>query len=106
MEWTFGTLLWSTVVLFFWFAVVWMFIGIFADILRRDMSGWAKAGWIILILFLPFVGILIYVIARPTGYGVRTSGSADEIARAAQLHEDGKITSAEYERLKRHALNY
>jgi hypothetical protein len=41
-----------------------MFIVVFGDILRRDMSGWAKAGRIVLILLLPVVGILAYLIAR------------------------------------------
>jgi Phospholipase_D-nuclease N-terminal len=66
MEWTFGTLIWSTVVLFYWFAFIWMFISTFSDILRRgDLSGGAKAGWIFLIAILPFLGILIYMMARP-----------------------------------------
>jgi hypothetical protein len=64
--WTFGTVLWSTLVFFFWFAAIWMFISVFADILRRhDLSGWGKAGWIFLIAILPFLGVLIYLIARP-----------------------------------------
>src|SRR5690348_10175032 len=70
VNWTFGTFLWSMVVFFLWFVVIWMFIAIFADIFRRDMSGWAKAGWIVLIVILPFIGILAYVIARP-----RTAGA-------------------------------
>jgi hypothetical protein len=117
VHWTFGTLLWSMLVFFFWFAVIWMFVGIFADILRRDMSGWAKAGWMVLIVLLPFIGMLIYLIARPasvdgdgrhvfTGYGTRDASSADQIAKAVQLHEQGKITSAEFERLKQQALSY
>jgi hypothetical protein len=121
MEWTFGTVLWTTLVFFFWFAVIWMFIGVFADIFRRqDLSGWAKAGWIILIVLLPFLGILIYLIARPrttdsyssmflggpeAGYGV-PHDATDEIARAARLQDEGKITPAEYERLKRRALSF
>jgi len=119
--WTFGTVLWSMLVFFFWFTVIWMFIGIFADIIRRDMSGWAKAGWIILIVVLPFIGILIYLIARPRvtvpeeavvaevpgrGYGTPVHNAADEIAVAARLREDGQITDAEYERLKLRALSY
>ena len=36
VEWNFGTFLWAMVVFFFWFAVIWMFIGVFADILRRE----------------------------------------------------------------------
>src|SRR3990172_2688451 len=50
----------------FWFMIIWMFIGIFADIFRRnDLSGAAKAGWLVLIFVLPFLGILIYMISRP-----------------------------------------
>jgi hypothetical protein len=100
-------------VFFFWFAVIWMFIGIFADILRRDMSGWAKAGWILLIVVLPFVGILVYLIARPKvalDVGVRPEipsyPAADEIAKAAELQAEGKITAVEFEQIKRHALTY
>jgi hypothetical protein len=109
------------VVFFFWFAVIWMFITVFADVLRRDMSGWAKAGWIILIVLLPFLGILIYLIARPrtaardtelfdwdTG-GQRRAQEyrpADEIATAAQLHDQGRISAAEFEFLKRQALGH
>ena len=64
-NWTFGDVLWSMVVFFFWFMFIWMFIAIFSDIFRRDLSGWSKAGWIILIVVLPFLGILIYLIVRP-----------------------------------------
>ena len=112
MQYTFGTVLWTTLVFFFWFVVIWMFIGVFADIFRRDMSGWAKAGWIILIVLLPFIGVLAYLIARPRaaapdlGYGLPTYDATGEIARAAQLQEEGKITPAEYERLKRRALSF
>jgi hypothetical protein len=45
---------------------IWIFIAVFADIFRRnDLSGGAKAGWILLIFVLPFLGALIYVVARP-----------------------------------------
>jgi Phospholipase_D-nuclease N-terminal len=121
MQWTFGTFLWSTLVIFFWVMVIWMFINVFADIFRRDMSGWAKAGWIFLIVVLPFLGILIYLIARPkvtaeeqgliydgrpTRGGYAGRSAADEIARAAKLHEEGKISSHEFEQLKQQVLSY
>ena len=119
MEWTFGTVLWSTAVFAFWIMILWMFIALLADVLRRDMSGWAKAGWIILMVVLPFIGILAYLIARPRTeadvamYGYSTSRSepaghnvADEIAKAADLRDQGRITAAEYERIKEHALSY
>jgi uncharacterized membrane protein YczE len=120
MEWTFGTVIWSMVVFFFWFLFIWMFISIFADIFRReDLSGWAKAGWIFLIVILPFLGILIYVIARPKMTAQdrrmmaeaeevqrRVAGysAADEIAKLGKLRDEGKITAEEYERLKERAL--
>jgi hypothetical protein len=121
MDWSFGDVLWSMVVFFFWFMFIWMFIAVFSDIFRRDdISGGAKAGWIFLIVILPFLGILIYVIARPkmteqdkrmmseaqeaqrraTGYS-----AADEIAKLAKLRDEGQISAEEYERLKAQALN-
>ena len=65
-EYGFGEFLWTMLAFFFWFMLIWMFIAVFADIFRRrDLSGGAKAGWILLIFLLPLFGILIYVIARP-----------------------------------------
>ena len=59
-------LFWTIMIFAFWvtivFAVIWAFIDNFR---RHDHSGWAKAGWFILILFLPVLGVLIYLIARP-----------------------------------------
>jgi hypothetical protein len=62
-----GDLLIAMVAFFFIFMLIWMFIGVFADIFRRhDLSGAAKAGWVLLIFVLPLFGILIYLIARPS----------------------------------------
>jgi Phospholipase_D-nuclease N-terminal len=120
VNWTFGDFLWSMLIFFFWFMFIWMFIAIFMDIFRRDLSGWSKAGWILLIVVLPFLGILIYLIVRPKGEawggygggwqaqapptGAGRSG-AEEIAKAARLYDDGKITADEFEHLKRRALS-
>jgi type VI protein secretion system component VasK len=119
-EWTFGSVLWAMIVFFFWFMLIWMFIGVFADIFRRnDLSGGAKAGWLLLIFIVPFIGILIYLIARPkmtaqdkemmatmqererraTGYS-----AADEVAKLAKLRDEGKITAEEYEQMKQQAM--
>src|SRR5262245_11863523 len=119
MEWTFGTFLGAMLVGFFWIMLIWMFVAVFADIMRRDMSGWAKAGWIVLIFLLPFVGILIYLIARPRHVDEDGRSSfaypmaqppvsypaADAIATAARLHDEGKITEAEFDKLKQQALS-
>ena len=57
----FGDILLTTLALFVWAALIWMFISVFGDIFRRrDMSGLAKAGWVFLIVVLPFLGILFY----------------------------------------------
>jgi uncharacterized membrane protein len=55
-EWTFGSVLWSMLAFLFWFVLIWMFIGVFADIFRRnDLSGRAKAGWILFVAVLPLM---------------------------------------------------
>jgi predicted membrane channel-forming protein YqfA (hemolysin III family) len=115
MEWNFGDLLFAMLALFFWVAVVWTFIGVFADIFRRtDLGGWAKAGWVFLIAVLPFLGVLIYLIARPAVVNVdlppvgptpRTPYSAaDEIEKARLLATSGAISPAEFATLKEQAL--
>ena len=119
-DWTFGSVLWAMVVFFFWFMLIWMFIGVFADIFRRDeLSGWGKAGWILLIFIIPLLGILIYLIARPKMTAQdkemiqaaqererRMSGysPADEVAKLAKLRDEGKITPEEYESMKKQAM--
>ncbi len=118
-EWSFGNVLWTMVVLFFWVMAIWIFIAIFADIFRRnDLSGWGKAGWIFLIFIVPFLGALIYVIARPkmteqdkqiieqaqeAQRRIEGYSAADEIAKLAALRDKGEISADEYNDLKRKA---
>lgn len=120
MEWSFGDVIWSMIVFYFWFMFIWLFIRVFADIFRRnDLSGGAKAGWILLITVLPFLGTLIYISTRPrmteqdrqmmmeaeeaqrrvVGYS-----TADEIAKLGKLRDEGKISADEYEALKQKVL--
>jgi predicted membrane channel-forming protein YqfA (hemolysin III family) len=66
VDWGLADFIWSLVVFFFWIALIAMFIMVFADIFRRDdLSGLAKAMWILLLVVFPLVGVLIYVIVRP-----------------------------------------
>ena len=120
MDWTLWDVLWSMFVFFFWFMYIWLFITIFADIFRRnDIHGWAKAGWLILIIFIPLIGALIYLIARPKmteqdkqmieeaeARQKRMAGysPAEEIAKAQALKDSGAISDAEFEELKRKAM--
>jgi hypothetical protein len=99
---------------------IWIFISVFADIFRRrDISGWAKGGWVLLIFIVPFLGALIYLIARPRMTAQdkedmermqeaqrRVSGysPAEEIAKLSKLRDENKITAEEYEDMKRKAM--
>ena len=119
-SWNLGDALWAMLVFFFWFMAIWIFITIFADIFRRnDISGGAKAGWIILIFVVPFIGALIYMIARPkmteqdkqiieqaqeAQRRIEGYSAADEIAKLAALRDSGKITAEEYEDMKKKAM--
>jgi ABC-type multidrug transport system fused ATPase/permease subunit len=112
-------------VFFIWF---WLLIIVFSDIFRsRDLSGWAKALWVIFVIILPFLGILIYLIARGGKMHERaeaqatqqqqafdayvkqaagTSGSSvDELAKLADLKAKGVITDAEFEAQKAKLLS-
>ena len=119
----FLTMLW-----FFLFVIwIWILITIFADIFRRhDISGWIKALWIIFVIILPYLGVLIYLIAEHKGMAERSlqqaqkqkadfdtyvqsvatpgAGAATEIANAQALLDKGTITQDEFNQLKAKAL--
>ncbi|NBE56813.1 SHOCT domain-containing protein [Streptomyces boluensis] len=119
---TFLTMLWF----FLW--VMWLFLlfRVVMDIFRDDeLSGWAKAGWLVFCIVLPYLGVLVYVIARGRGMGRRdaqqakqqeaavqdyirkSAGSgtkADEVAKLAELHKSGSLTDEEFEKAKAKVL--
>ena len=65
-QWGMGSVVWAMIAFIFWVAAICIFISVFADIFRRrDLSGWTKAAWIVLIFFVPVFGSLIYLIVRP-----------------------------------------
>ena len=123
---SFGDVMWSMFVFFAWILFFWMLFIVFGDLFsRHDISGWAKAGWTIFVIILPFLGIFIYLIAEGKSMGERaqqraqaqqsqmddyvrsvaSSGSAtDEIARGKELLDSGAITQAEFDQLKAKAL--
>jgi hypothetical protein len=118
--------LWTLIVIFSWVIWFWLLIVIFGDLFRRrDISGWGKAGWIIFVIVLPYIGVLVYLIAQHDGMAERSAqqaqaaqtqvddyvrsvaasgGSAAEIERAKQLLDSGTITQAEFDALKAKAL--
>jgi type VI protein secretion system component VasK len=118
--WGQGSVIWTMSVFFFWMIYIWIFITVFADIFRRnDIGGGKKAMWIIFIIFLPLIGLLAYMIARPkmteqdkqlmeqaAASQKRAAGysAVEEIAKAQALKDSGAITEEEFQELKRKAM--
>ena len=125
-DYPFLDILWTMIIFFVWITWIWMVIGIFADIFsRRDISGWSKAAWSVFVIVLPFLGVLIYLIANGDGMAERkqgqvqaqraefddyvknvaaSGGPAHEIDKAKQLLDSGAISQAEFDALKAKAL--
>jgi len=119
----FGTML-GLFLFIIWF---WLLIIIFTDIFRsRDMGGGAKAVWVIFVIILPFLGILVYLIARGGKMHERaaeaaqqqqeamdqyikqaagTSGAADQLSKLSDLKDKGVITQAEFDSQKAKLLS-
>jgi hypothetical protein len=126
LAYTFGQVMWTMFVFFAWILFFWLLFVVFGDLFRRsDIGGWGKAGWTIFVICLPFLGILVYLIAEGKAMGERSmkeaqeaqsqmdtyvrsaAGSADpaaQIAKAKELLDSGAITQAEYDGLKAKAL--
>jgi Short C-terminal domain/Phospholipase_D-nuclease N-terminal len=116
--------LWSMIIFFFWVIWIWIVITVLMDVFRRhDIGGWAKAAWVIFVVILPWLGVLIYLIAQHDGMRERrirevqdqkqafdqyvrdaAGGSAAEIAQAKQLLDSGAITQDEFAAIKAKAL--
>ena len=113
---------WTILMIFLWVIWFWILITIIIDIFRsHDLSGWVKALWFVFILFLPLVGVLVYLIARGgkmhehqvrqaqlqeeqvRSYVQQAAGpqsSADQLAKLADLRDRGVITAEEFDREK------
>jgi hypothetical protein len=116
--WSFWFFIWIAA-LMVWFRCLW---DLFGD---SSLGGWAKAGWVILLIFVPWLGALIYLIARGRSMGERqmaavaqqraeqekyikqvasSTGPAEQIAHAKSLLDSGAITQQEFDALKAKAL--
>jgi Short C-terminal domain/Phospholipase_D-nuclease N-terminal len=116
-------LFWSMLWFFLFFAWIWLLISVFSDIFRSsDLSGGGKALWTLFVLILPYLGVFVYLIARggqmqersmeeavrreeatrkyiqqaAAGSAGGGGSSADEIAKLAQLRDQGHLTEAEF----------
>jgi hypothetical protein len=125
-DYPFLDVLWTMLIFFLWVIWFWLLIVIFGDIFRRnDISGWSKAAWSLFVIFLPLLGVLIYLGVNSQGMSERSAratqaaqtqaddyirtvaaggGAAGEIEKAKQLLDSGAIDAQEYEALKRKAL--
>jgi Phospholipase_D-nuclease N-terminal len=127
-DYPFLEVMWSTIVFFAWVAWIIVLIRIVGDVFRRDdSSGLKKATWMVFLIFVPFLGVLVYLItngndmtrrdveqakarrAEFDGYVKSVAangdgGSAEEIETAMRLRDKGAITEAEFLALKQKAL--
>ena len=118
--------MWTMLVFFAWLIWFWLLITVFGDVFRRtDLSGLGKAAWIVFVIVLPYIGVLIYMIAQHDGMEQRnmaqvqqskaqmddyvrsvasSSDPAEQIAKGKSLLDQGAITQAEFDTLKQKAL--
>jgi hypothetical protein len=125
-DYPFLNIFWTMIIFFTWVCWIMLVFRVFGDIFRqRDTSGWAKAAWSVFVIVVPFLGVLIYLIANGKGMAGRdlqqsraaqaefddyiktaagSSGPAADIGKAKQLLDDGTIDQTEYNALKAKAL--
>jgi hypothetical protein len=127
-EWGVGQMLWSLVWIALFFIWIWLIIAVFVDIFRSDdLGGWGKTLWCILVIFLPFLGVLVYLVARGgsmrdrsmaeaqaqeaymrsyiRGAAATSADPAAEVERLANLHAQGALTDEEFVALKAKTLS-
>ena len=123
----FLNILWDILIIFAWLIFLWIAITVLIDVFRRhDISGWAKAAWVIFVVILPWIGVLAYLIVNHSGMAERRyreaanaqqqfddyvrqtagsgGGAAAEIEKAKQLLDNGTITQQEFDAIKAKAL--
>jgi hypothetical protein len=125
-DYPFLDVVWTMFIFFAWVIWIWLLITVLVDVFRRhDLSGWGKAGWTVFMIFLPLLGVLIYLISQGKGMAERSgkeqqtyqtqaedyiksvavqADPADQIARGKELLDSGAITAGEFEALKQKAL--
>jgi uncharacterized membrane protein YcjF (UPF0283 family) len=123
-DYPFLEILWTMILFFAWVAWIWIAVTVLIDVFRRDdIGGWGKAAWVVFVIVIPFLGVLVYLIAQHDEMRQRSEkqaqaqkaafddyvrdaagGSAGEIAKAKELLDSGAITQAEFDAIKAKAL--
>ncbi len=75
-------LFWTILIIFLFVAWIWVLISVVIDVFRNDISGWAKALWVVLIVFLPILGVLAYLVVHGSDMTQRDMDRATEAQRA------------------------
>ena len=117
-------LFFSVLYIFFLILWIWLVIMVFFDIFRTESSGWVKAGWTILVIVFPLIGVLIYMIVNGSSMhersaqsarqmeqaqrdyirSVASGSSADELKKLAELRDQGVLSEDEFQEMKAKAL--
>ncbi len=114
---TFSNFLIDVLTIFAFVVWFWFVITIFADLFRRhDISGWAKAIWVIVLILTSYLGVIVYLITQGRGMAERNAQQAqaardelrrvvgfsvaDELGKLDQLRKAGSITEGEFTRLR------
>lgn len=119
---SFGEILLVALEIFFFVVWIWILITILSDLFRdHELSGWAKAAWVLFLVFIPFLTALIYLIARGEGMRDRTvkaqadakkhfdeyvrqqahtASPADELHKLAELKDKGALSQEEFDQAK------
>lgn len=125
-DYPFLDIFWTMLIFFMWVIWIWILVTVLMDLFRRhDIGGWGKAGWTLLVVVLPFLGVFLYLVTQGKQMAERQAsevkasqasfdsyvrsvasngGATEQIAKAKELLDSGAIDQAEFEQLKRKAL--
>jgi hypothetical protein len=125
-DFSFWDFFWDMLLIMAWVVWFWLLITVFSDLFRRhDTSGGAKVAWVVFVIVLPYLGVLVYLLAQHQGMAERNvkaaeaqqqqfdsyvqsvakADPAEQITKAKALLADGTITQAEFDQLKQKALS-
>ena len=120
-DWTFSDFLLGVLYVFAWVILFWLVITVFIDVFRRrDINGWVKALWVIVVIVIPWLGVLIYLISQHDGMAQRSEkvavqereqlrhvvgySPADELDKLDRMKGEGRLSDEEYQKLRDRVL--
>ena len=125
-DYPFLDIFWTMLIFFMWVIWIWILVTVLMDLFRRhDIGGWGKAGWTLLVVVLPFLGVFLYLVTQGKEMAERRAseiqasqasfdsyvrsvatngGATDQIAKAKELLDSGAISQSEFDQIKSKAL--